>query len=526
MTRLSRLRLAAVVVVAAVMPLAAGVLSAAPAAGVTAASPKCHTKATDDTDGDGRADPVIGVPGKTTGAGKEAGQVVAFHGTATGIKPVRSFRQGADGVPGIAGPDARFGYQIANGDITGNGCADVAILASGDVADNPQPPSSPLIEQGSITVLYGKPGVGMTTHGAQLLTANSLDLASYVGRPNHLDHFTHLLYPTFGDFNGDGYADLALLLLNQVDGESTYDLVIVPGSKHGLHPADRTVIREGSPTLPTQAGFDGLAAGDVNGDGSSDLAVGAFGDSDTPGADPKAEVIYGAKSGLGTGRHTQVWDRESPGIPGKDQPHEDGVATVAFGDFNGDGMADLVIGEPSVGKAIVIYGTKHGLTGTHSQILSPGSNLKGASGVDFGAVLATGDFNGDGADELVVGWADGYGKVSVIAGSHRHGLTTKGNLLWDPQTPGIPGNAPAPYKGSKFGQDLQIGFYGYGRGEDLLVSNPTGDHGAGTVTELFGSTTSTIGLTTKHAKQITESTRGVPGTAQPHDWFGGPPLLT
>src|SRR5579871_6792363 len=88
---------------------------------------------------------------------------------------------------------------------------------------------------------------------------------------------------------------------------------------------------------------------------------------------------------------------------------------VAKGDFNGDGFADLAIGEPgatisgqaSAGDVIILYGSSSGLTAAGKALFyeGPDRSLPGTptAGDQFGSALASGDFNGDGFSDLAIG---------------------------------------------------------------------------------------------------------------------------
>ena len=94
----------------------------------------------------------------------------------------------------------------------------------------------------------------------------------------------------------------------------------------------------------------------------------------------------------------------------------------------------------------MLYGSASGLTATGSQLWSQGSSGIGglAEPQDaFGETLAAGDFNGDGRADLAIGAPgenNARGVVQVLNGSPS-GLTASGNQLWSQDSPGIDGVA-------------------------------------------------------------------------------------
>ncbi|MCI0727775.1 MAG: VCBS repeat-containing protein, partial [Chloroflexi bacterium] len=112
-----------------------------------------------------------------------------------------------------------------------------------------------------------------------------------------------------------------------------------------------------------------LAVGDFNGDGYADLASGVPGED--VGADIDAgavNILYGTAGGL-SADGDQRWHQGSAGIEGSAEANDLFGHSLAAGDFNGDGYADLAIGVPGedVGDSIdagavnVLYGTAAGL---------------------------------------------------------------------------------------------------------------------------------------------------------------------
>ncbi len=166
-----------------------------------------------------------------------------------------------------------------------------------------------------------------------------------------------------GDFNGDGKPDLATANF------SSDNVTILLGDGSGNFTA--------AATSPEAAG-DGpqsVAVGDFNGDGKPDLAI-ANGGSDN------VTILLGD----GTGNFTAA--ATSPETAG------DGARSVAVGDFNSDGKPDLAIANINCDQRDVLLGTGTGRL--HRRRHQP--RAAGTSP----ASVAVGDFNGDGKPDLAV----------------------------------------------------------------------------------------------------------------------------
>ena len=152
-----------------------------------------------DFNGDGHFDLAVGIPNKTVNTIHEAGMVQIFYGDDNGLAStgVQIWSRSTYLIVGIAEFGDHFGSALATGDINGDGCDDLAIGVPDDDIDG-------ISNAGAIQVIYGSQG-GLTAAG------NQWGFESYAGIPGGLetnDRFGFSL--AIGDFNADGYEDLAV----------------------------------------------------------------------------------------------------------------------------------------------------------------------------------------------------------------------------------------------------------------------------------------------------------------------------
>ena len=292
-----------------------------------------------------------------------------------------------------------------------------------------------------------------------------------------------------------------------------------------------------------------LAAGDFDGDGHDDLAIGSpFEDVSGESNAGAVNVLYGRSNGLATGGD-QLWHQGSPGIPGALERDDRFGWSLAVGNFNGDGYDDLAIGIPyesyvvdakgvvifgrsappdwrvEAGAVVVLYGGPAGLSAKDSKILhQERSGVKGKGQLEdhFGAALAAGDFDGDGRDELAVGvpGEDRVGMVQVFFGGA--GGVSDRDQVWFQKTAGVEDESE---HGDGFGSSLAAGNFGYStREDDLAIGIPGEDIGsrsdAGAVQILYGQPGKGLDATGVPDLFLHQDAAGVDDVAEAGDMFG------
>lgn len=478
-----------------------------------------------DFDGDGAADLAVGVPLENPGSIADAGIVQIIYGVpGSGLAAARNeiIRQGAQTGGTLVDdpePGDRFGSTLAAGDFDRDGFADLAIgVPFEDVPSG----SSQLTDVGAVNVVYGSAG-GLVLAGSQILVQG---FNTIQGTPQAGDRFGSAL--TVGDFDGDGFDDLAIgVPLDDLNGADAGAVNVVYGGATGLQPGGNQIWNQGSPgVLGTadagdQLGF-ALAAGDFDGDLRDDLAIGVplenrgIGNTDAG----VVNVLYGS-AGVGlTADGNQLWHQGASdalgSIEDNAEPDDRYGFALAAGDFNIDGTDDLAVGIPfedigsqaDAGAVSVIYGSRprNGLTAFSDQLWFQGQGdefgvLPGApeAGDNFGVAVAAGDFDGDGVSALVIGvtgedttgGAD-TGVVHVLYGNgFEFRLLTLNTQLWHQDGGdafGLVLDANEP--GDRFGRSFAIGDFDGDTADDLAIGVPLESvgavAGAGAVNVLYG----------------------------------------
>ncbi len=325
-----------------------------------------------------------------------------------------------------------------------------------------------------------------------------------------------------GDFDGDGRDDLAIGDYESLTGEKEGAVHVLYSEAIGVTAARDVLFKDIDPVTGQSDRELGdefgsvLAAGDWNGDGFDDLAIGI------PREDigflvdaGTVMVIYGSTEGLTTGNAPlpQKWRIGAGGLFSTPKSGDLFGLALAGGDFNQDGRDDLAIGCPACdafsfqlpedsGSVWILYGSATGITATGLRYLDQDSSDGG--GVEmlnscedsdfFGQSLAAGDWNGDLAADLAIGVAsetlgttNNAGAVQVVYGSPGVGLRVAGNQFWRESNVATGGVEEAE---DHFGLALAAGDVTGDGIDDLVIGTPYEDAAgftdAGAITLLWG----------------------------------------
>ena len=467
-----------------------------------------------DVNGDGYDDIIVGAYHNNDG-GVGAGKAYVYLGTASGLSTTAQWT--------VAGDAARdyFGKSVASaGDVNGDGYDDVIVGAHSNDGGG------------------SDAGKAYTYQNLDLWT---LEVAKWTVEGEVAGDYFGSTVASAGDVNGDGYDDVIVgAYYNDNGGDDAGKAYVYLGSASGLSTTASWTETGGA--TGDYFGSTVSSAGDVNGDGYDDAIVGAYGNNNGGNDIGKAYVYLGSAAGLSmTASWTMAgeaagdylgssvasagdvnddgYDDVIVGAPNNNDGGNDagkaylylgsaaglstsaswtatgamvvdyfGSSVASAGDVNGDGYDDVIIGAHynddgggSAGKAYVYLGSASGLSTTALWTAT------GEAAYDyFGAsVASTGDVNGDGYDDVIVGahynddGGNNAGKAYVYLGSAA-GLST--TALWT-----VAGEAAGDYLGSSVASSGDVDDDGYG---DIIVSahgNNDGGNDAGKVYVYLGS---------------------------------------
>ncbi|MFK7885939.1 MAG: alkaline phosphatase D family protein [Gammaproteobacteria bacterium] len=367
-----------------------------------------------DFDGDGFGDLAMGVPDENFDDTPDAGRVHIIYGGDGGLDADNDQKLDQDALNGAPEEGDRFGEVLASGDFNADGYADLIVGA-------PAEHIGTIGDAGFVQLIFGSSN-GLTEAGDKSWHQSTAGMPGDGNQEG--DRFGAAV--ARGDFNADSFDDLAIAIPDDdVDGVINAGAVIVLyGSTDGLDTAGSQYWHQNSANvLGVNATGDrfgaALAAGDFDGDGFEDLAIGIPGEDGANGEidSGAVSILRGAEGGL-TATNDQRWDQDQAGVGGSSETGDAFGAALHAVDINGDGMVDLAIGAPNeavventianAGSVQVLFGTSEGLQASDPNDVfwhqsRDGFKGEAAANDAFGSVLMHGDFDGDGVSDLAVG---------------------------------------------------------------------------------------------------------------------------
>lgn len=264
-----------------------------------------------DVNGDGYDDLLVGAPGMLAGAG----QAMLYFGDPVGLADEPDWLIEGD----FETNNVKLGSHVVGiGDINADGYADIAV-AGEDHSKNPTGKSLLFVD-----IMLG-----------------SVDGPQMPGQrmSSELDGYGILL-PLFGksgDINGDGYDDFAV---SSEINEEKGSLLVYFGSKNGL--AEKPSQEISNDDDSKWFGSPVIGVGDINVDGFDDLAFGYI----ATEADSEYE-LYKWRTELYLGSMAGINHKSNFSFPSQELYHQYSYAIDAAGDVDGNGIGDVVVGNPN-----------------------------------------------------------------------------------------------------------------------------------------------------------------------------------
>ncbi|MFN8475368.1 MAG: hypothetical protein U0822_24505 [Anaerolineae bacterium] len=266
-------------------------------------------------------------------------------------------------------------------------------------------------------------------YGSHTLAVRAVDIGGLIGAEQQITVIVDTLPPTdmWSNASSEVQAGKTVTFEGHADDTGNVPLAARPVALEGgasslLDPIQQATVWL-MPNGPTEDVVKTVTwLGDVDGDGRADLAVGSPNAVVNDEADSgRVSILYGEAGG---------WPKSPNGIALKDSPStfegvsgaQLGAYVAAAGDVNGDGLSDLLIGDPLVNNQVyLIYGKvgPMGVVAPDSMDKLTGRIFTVINGTVGQRIASAGDVNGDGYDDILIGVTgrtDGKGRVYLVLG--------------------------------------------------------------------------------------------------------------
>lgn len=299
-----------------------------------------------------------------------------------------------------------------------------------------------------------------------------------------------------GDFDADGFDDLAIGVPRRtvVTNADAGEVLVLYGGPGGLGAEGHQLWSQASPGVVDAAEIGdyfgwALAAGDFDGDGDDDLAIGVPGEGFVGGDDAGAvNVLPGGPLGLSSDGD-RLFHQNTTGIDDAVEAGDLFGYALTAGDFDDDGIDDLAIGVPTedvegapaftdLGALHVLFGTALGLDVAGARFYRPGDavispTVQPENGKHFGFALVAASILGGGLEVIAIGMPGATvggdsdaGAVAMLANP------AGGGIVFAYLTQDLSGDAEPD---DRFGSALAIGNFDGDNNSELVVGSPGED---------------------------------------------------
>ena len=288
-----------------------------------------------DLNGDGVPDLAVGANTADAGGTNRGAAYVLFMNANGTVKTSQKIASGVGGGPSLTNYDF-FGTSMTSlGDLDGDGVTDLAVGAKLDDTGGTNRGAVYVLFMNANGTVKGSQKIASATGGGPILTNDSRFGSSVT---------------SLGDFDGDGVTDLAVSAIYDSTGGTNRGAVYVLFMNTNGTVKDSQKIASGTGGGPSLANRDQFgssvtAIGDLNGDGLSDLAVGA--NYDDTGGNARGAVYVLFMNSSGTAKSTQKIANNVGGGPSLANGDYFGGSVANLGDIDGDGVTDLAVGADS-----------------------------------------------------------------------------------------------------------------------------------------------------------------------------------